>query len=82
MIKIFRKKGWIMNPNDTILNKVIKRIEGNGGECPCYNQSIDKRCPCSDYRDNDICHCGLYIKAIEDTQVSDYMSNPASLEEG
>ena len=34
----------------------------NNGECPCHNDSVDKHCPCSDYREKDICHCGLYIK--------------------
>lgn len=62
MIEILRKKGWMLNPNDKVVNNIIKRCIDNKGECPCYNNSIDKRCPCSDYRDNDICHCGLYIK--------------------
>lgn len=62
MIKIYRKEGFDLNPNDKIVNSIFKRVENNNGECPCHNNSIDKNCPCSDYRDNDICHCGLYIK--------------------
>lgn len=62
MIKIYRKEGFDLNPNDKIVNAIFKRVENNNGECPCHNNSIDKKCPCSDYRDNDICHCGLYIK--------------------
>ena len=62
MIKIYRKEGFDLNPNDKIGNAILKRVENNNGECPCHNNSIDKKCPCSDYRDNDICHCGLYIK--------------------
>lgn len=62
MIKIYRKEGFDLNPNDKIVNSIFKRVENNNGECPCHNNSIDKKCPCSDYRDNDICHCGLYIK--------------------
>ena len=62
MIRIFRKEGWQLNPNDSVVNAIIRRIENNNGECPCENHSMDKKCPCSDYRDNDICHCTLYIK--------------------
>lgn len=62
MIQIYRKEGWIINKNDKQVNAILKMIEKNNGECPCHNNSIDKRCPCSDYRDKDICHCGLYIK--------------------
>lgn len=62
MVQIFRKEGWILNPNDKTVNAILKRIEANNGECPCENNSKDKHCPCSDYRENDICHCTLYIK--------------------
>lgn len=62
MVKIFRKRNWVLNPNDNIVNAVMKRIENNNGECPCHNESVDKHCPCSDYREKDMCHCGLYLK--------------------
>ena len=62
MIQILRKEGWILNPNDKIVNAILKRCEANDGECPCLNTSVDKHCPCSDYRENDICCCKLYIK--------------------
>lgn len=62
MIQIYRKEGWNLNKNDKQVNAILRMIEKNNGECPCHNNSIDKRCPCSDYRDKDICHCGLYIK--------------------
>ena len=55
MIKILRKKGWIVNA-------ILKRVELNNGECPCQNNSSDRHCPCTDYRDNNLCHCNLYIK--------------------
>ena len=63
MIKILRKKGWILNPNDKIVNAILKRVELNNGECSCQNDSSDKHCPCTDYRDNNLCHCNLYIKS-------------------
>lgn len=62
MIQIYRKPNWDLNPNDIIVNSILKRCELNNGECPCVNDSIDKHCPCSDYREKDICHCGLYVK--------------------
>ena len=62
MIEILRNEGWQLNPNDRIVNAIIKRIEKNEGKCPCYSNAKDKRCPCSDYRENENCHCGLYIK--------------------
>ena len=54
MIKIFRKEGWILNPDDKIVNSILKRCEENNGECPCHNNGDDKHCPCSDYREKDI----------------------------
>lgn len=62
MIQILRKEGWQLNPNDKVVNGILRAVERNNGECPCHNDSIDKHCPCSSYRDNDCCHCGLYLK--------------------
>ena len=62
MITILRKEGWVLNPNDKVVNGILKMIENNDGKCPCMNNSIEKECPCSDYRKNDVCHCGLYLK--------------------
>ena len=65
MIQIFRKQGWILNPNDKVVNGILKMIERNDGECPCQNDSEDKHCPCTDYKVKDTCHCGLYLKVEE-----------------
>ena len=62
MVQIFRKEGWVLNPDDRVVNAILKRCEANNGECPCHNTGVDKRCPCSDYRENDVCHCNLYLK--------------------
>lgn len=62
MIQLLRKEGWVLNPDDRVVNAILKRCEANNGECPCHNTGVDKRCPCSDYRENDICHCNLYLK--------------------
>jgi ferredoxin-thioredoxin reductase catalytic subunit len=62
MIQILRKNGWVLNPNDKVVNGILKMVERNDGECPCHNESLDRHCPCSDYREKDVCHCGLYLK--------------------
>lgn len=65
MVKILRKDGWILNPNDKLLNAIFKRLEITGGECPCDNPGEtqeDRICPCREYRENDHCCCKLYIQ--------------------
>ena len=63
MVTIFRKKGFMLNPNDKAVNALLKMIERNGGKCPCSgNTSEDLHCPCSNYRLYDECTCGLYKK--------------------
>ena len=37
MIPILRKVGWDLNPNDKVVNAILKRCEANNGECPCHN---------------------------------------------
>ena len=68
MIQILRKQGWTLNPNDKVVNGVLKMVEKNNGECPCHNTGEDKHCPCSDYRLNDVCHCSLYVKLDNDVK--------------
>lgn len=65
MTKIYRKEGWDLNPNDKIVNGILKRLEVCEGECPCDNPGEtleDRICPCKEYRENDVCHCTLYVK--------------------
>ena len=65
MIQILRKEGWDLNPNDKIVNAILKRIEMNNGLCPCDNPGkllSDKVCPCKEYRENNVCHCTLYVR--------------------
>lgn len=64
-MEIYRKEGWVLNPKDKVVNSIIKRINNNNGECPCTNPGQtkeDRLCPCAEYRLNDKCHCGLYLK--------------------
>lgn len=68
MIAIRRKSGWILNPNDKIVNAILKRLEVTEGECPCCNPGEtkeDRMCPCKEYLENDHCCCKLYLKEDE-----------------
>ena len=54
MIQILRKEGWVLNPNDKVVNAILKRCEKNEGLCPCVHDSEDYdgkdlHCPCTDY---------------------------------
>ena len=66
MIQILRKEGWQLNPNAKIVDSILSRCEQNDFECPCQNPGKthkDRVCPCKEYRENDVCHCTLYIKS-------------------
>lgn len=56
------QKGWILNPNNKIVEGIIKGINRCDGKCPCNNMSYDKNCPCSNYREKGECCCKLYIR--------------------
>lgn len=56
------REGWHVNPNEKIVNGIMKGINKNDGNCPCDNDSEDKHCPCSNYRLHDKCCCRLYLK--------------------
>ena len=65
MVLLKRKEGWILNPNDKVVNAIFKRLEVTEGECPCCNPGEtkeDRMCPCKEYLENDHCCCKLYIK--------------------
>lgn len=55
------KPGWKLNPNEKVVNAIIKGLNRCNGECPCQNNSINKACPCSNYREHDKCCCNLYV---------------------
>lgn len=63
MIQILRIEGFTLNKSDKVVNTLLKMIERNDGKCPCSgNTSEDLHCPCSNYRNNKKCICGLYKK--------------------
>lgn len=57
--------------NKKSANKIIDRININGGFCPCvtpnnYEEGKNYQCPCDDLvehlKKNGKCHCNLFIK--------------------
>ena len=57
--------GWQLNPNEKIVNGIIKGVNRCNGECPCANKykgTPDAMCPCKGYREEDYCCCQLYVK--------------------
>lgn len=59
------KPGWVLNPNEKVVNGIIKGLNRCDGECPCANDGEtleDRMCPCKGYRENDHCCCTLYVK--------------------
>ena len=84
MVEILRREGWVLNPNDRIVNSILKRVEQNNGECPCVNSSEDKHCPCSNYRLKDTCCCGLYMreKPLDTMPIytGEYTDSPENIE--
>lgn len=71
MWNIYRKNGWVLNPNDKVVNGILKGLERNNGECPCHNNSFDRHCPCTNYTERDICCCGLYLKVDNKAIIND-----------
>ena len=56
-----QKRRLALNPNDKVVNGVLKMIENNNGECPCHNE-MKTNIVHSDYREKNECHCNLYVK--------------------
>ena len=59
------KNGW---EKTKFAANIMKLCIKNGGYCPCGSNQLegeDKKCPCKDYRENDICHCNMYKKIDE-----------------
>lgn len=59
------EKRMILNPDKDRVDKIIRRIYMNDGNCPCQltEKGKDTRCPCSDFTINHNCHCSLFVPA-------------------
>ena len=63
-IKILRKEGYEVNPDDKIVNNIFRMLSNNDGHCPCSHPEREghDQCPCTDWIKNSICYCRLYVK--------------------
>ena len=78
-----------MNPNDKVVNGVIKGLKRCNGLCPCYHvqegeepiPEEDLTCPCKEYRENKHCRCNLYIAKEPEIDLNYYTTTIEDLKE-
>ena len=63
-IKIVRKEGYRLNPDDNIVNNIFRALERCNGHCPCHHPEREgsDKCPCYEYMTYGNCYCRLYVK--------------------
>lgn len=68
-IKIVRKEGFVLNPDDNVVNNIFRALEKTNGHCPSKHKDRigHDQCPCSQYLQKGECYCGLYIKSKDKT---------------
>lgn len=66
-IKIVRKEGFDINPDDEKVNNIFRLLQVNYGHCPTRisDRNGHDQCPCHSYLSDDKCYCGLYVKKNE-----------------
>lgn len=66
-IKILRKEGYELNPDDKVVNGIFRMLEKNDGHCPCHHPEREghDQCPCTEWIKNSRCFCNLYVKKEE-----------------
>ena len=58
-------KNMIENPDSNTVLAIRKRMDLNGGYCPCVpERTEDTKCPCKKFREEQICCCNLYIEEM------------------
>ena len=68
-IKIVRKDGFDLNPDDNVVNNIFRSLEKKDGHCPSIHPERNghDQCPCSQYLIYGECYCGLYVKHKTET---------------
>lgn len=61
------RKRMILNPDETIVKLITKKIRDNNGMCPYQsshglNDDEDIRCPCPSFMSRNKCYCDLFIE--------------------
>lgn len=66
-VKVVRKKGFVINPDDNQLSIIVNNLIVNQGHCFTHikNRNGHDQCPCSEYLQNNKCHCKLYVTKKE-----------------
>ena len=60
-----------INPDKEVVLKIIKELSKNNHYCPCsIVKSEDTKCPCRAKREENECHCGLYVKEDGNDKIS------------
>ena len=64
---------FILNPDEKIVEKILRACWKNDGFCPCSPGASDIRdvnrfCPCQDFREKKACHCNLYLPKPEENE--------------
>ena len=68
-IKIVRKDGFDLSPDDNVVNNIFRSLEKRDGHCPSIHleRNGHDQCPCSQYLTYGECYCGLYVKHKTET---------------
>ena len=58
----YKNFGFKFNSNSKHVEKILENLNKNEGYCPCaLLKNDDTLCPCKDKRQQNICHCKLFI---------------------
>lgn len=62
------RKRMILNPDETVVKLITKKIRDNNGICPYQsshniNDNEDIRCPCPSFTSRNKCYCDLFIES-------------------
>lgn len=56
------REGDMFNSNDSARTHLMEAIAKKGGHCPCrIEETEDTLCPCTNYREEGRCICGLFV---------------------
>ena len=57
------KKKFMLNPDINVVREVQEGLNAKNGHCPCMvGKTEDNKCPCKNFRLNQICKCNLYVE--------------------
>jgi ferredoxin-thioredoxin reductase catalytic subunit len=81
-------EGDMFNPKDAAREHLLQALLQGGGYCPCQPQKDrDTMCPCKNYRVDNKCICGLFVKVpqsvvSEESDENQVVGNESDTEKG